>query len=226
MAKKTLTEKIDALTAAHLSAKDRVSALEAEAEGIDEQIERLSWNMEDYEASAEAAVQLDARRRLALPRALRQAKLDELAAREKLIEAREEELKARIEPSYERLQEAERALAQAKENHRAALGSHNDLVYNRQGDLRGERRQLLRERNAFESEPAQPARGLPVYTVWHLNNKPHPDDPGLSGDSPSTAWGVANVNDRPLSEGSGEGDKTVGVVPTRALKQHAAKKKK
>jgi len=85
-----------------------------------------------------------------------------------------------------------------------------------------ERRQVARERAALEREPLVKERGLPVRSVWQDNIWPHRDDPSLGGDSPSTAWGTANVSDRPLSAGSGDARQPVGVVPTQALK--AAKK--
>jgi hypothetical protein len=182
-----------------------------------------TWDSGSVEASTQAAIVLDSRRRIALPRAIRAAKLTELASRDDLLAAREEELENRRGPAVEGLRQAEKALAEAREAYRKARGEHDHLVVHEVSDLRNERRQMLREKNSVESEPVQP-RGLAVFSVWHENNKPNPDDPGLSGDSPATAWGVANVADKPLSEGTGEAN-TMGGVPTKALKQHASRKK-
>lgn len=223
---RSLPERMDALRADHLEAQDRLAALESELAGIDAEIEALPWDADNVEASMQAAIVLDSRRRIALPRAIRAAKLAELEAREAVLEAREAELEARRGPALAALEEAEKALAEARENHRKAKGVHGHLVYNEMSDLRNERRAMLRERNSVESEDVQP-RGLPVYSVWQQNARFTPEgseEPALSGDSPATGWGVANVNDKPLSEGSGEAT-TVGVVPTKALKRHAKRKK-
>jgi hypothetical protein len=223
--KKALEEKLDALVADHHQAKDRLAALEAELNGIDEKIEELDWSAENVEASTQAALELDGMRRLALPRAIRAAKLAELAAREAVLEARERELEERRGPAVEALREAGEQLQAAERGYREAKGRYNHLIFNEMSDLRTERRRVAREQNSVESEPVQP-RGLPVFSVWQENSRPNPDDPGLSGDSPATGWGVANVNDRPLSEGSSEGDRSVAVVPKKALGKHAKKPRK
>ena len=226
---KTESKNLEALEAAHYQAKDHLAALEAELASIVQRIEELPWDMESVEASTETAVALDSRRRIALPRAIQAAKLAELDARDAVLVAREEELEKRRQPAVEKLQEAEKALAEAREAYRRARGEHDNLIYNEMSDVRGERRQVLRERASVESEPVQP-RGKPVFTVWQENHRPPSDDPGLSGDAPAHAFGAANVTDKPLSEGSykvhHEGERTVAVVPQNALREHSKKRAK
>jgi hypothetical protein len=90
------------------------------------------------------------------------------------------------------------------------------------GNVRAERRQLERDRNAVEREPvSNEGRGLPVVSVWQQNTMPSADDPGESQERPR-AWRWDNdvkVSDQPLSVGGGKQSETV-VVPERALRQH------
>ncbi len=79
---KNRVEEVDGVQRVYCAnhADPRCGGGDDELGSIGDEIDRLSWAAQDVEVSTEAAVALDARHRVALPRAIRQARKDKLEA--------------------------------------------------------------------------------------------------------------------------------------------------
>ena len=190
-----------------------------------ENLEPPSWEAANDPGELERYLEAE-RRKVQLPLQLRAGRIRavelELELKDLELASAEEEVLA-AHSAWEPVNEK---LRRAQEAERRARGAWHDARY-RVGDIRREKTAKERELHLLTNEPTPEQRGPVVRSPWQANFTPNPDDPGLGGDSPSTAFGAANVRDVPVSaqEDAGTGQPTA-VIPQKALSDHAKSRKK
>jgi chromosome segregation ATPase len=213
----SLEERIQDARGEQATTVAKISELERELAEIPRNIGAVDWS--DETAAISEVAELE-RRRDGLPHYIRHLREESIEQEISLYNLQTEAAEERREPLSTRVEELQAEFDRARAVLNEAKGELHELLYGELSDLRRNISDAEKRLAAIDNEiPAE--RGPIVRSVWQRNFTPN-QDPGLGGDSPSTAWGTANVSDQPLSAGA-DARRPTPVIPRKALE--AARKK-